>query len=171
MPQTSYALGPAAGYAGYAYDSASSKDVSACPAAEEIPFGMFVEKQVDGTVRLWRGTGKPLGVSLGRDTREGGPYAVGGSASYKQYSSVPVMRRGRMYMQFASSAAGVALTAPNLWTPSDNSLSNLAKRGAATSQATSATTGAEIVAQASGIVFWKAPAATDTVCVVELSFS
>jgi hypothetical protein len=171
MAQTTYTLLPAVGYAGFPYDSASTKDMVSAPAAEEIPFGVLVELQTDGTVRCWRGTGKLLGMAIGSDTRESGSFAIGASATYKQYSQVPVARRGRWFVQFESNAVGVALAAPNFWGPSDNSLTNAAKRGVATSRATAATTGAEIYAQTAGVLFWKAPAATDTVAIIELSLN
>lgn len=171
MPQLSYSLDPSStGYAGDHSDDGATNDVLSAAAAEEIPFGRLLELQVDGTVRLYRGTGKVFGVSMRRDTRETGSYAIGGSATYKQYDPVPVMRRGRMWVQFESNAASVRLAAPNVWTPSDNSLTNLAKLGTFTSRATAGTTGAEIVAAPSAL-FFKAMASTDVVALVEFSFS
>lgn len=171
MSQTSYSRDPIKGYAGARYDASTGTDTAHGVAAEEIPFGVLVERQVDGTIRRWRGTGKVFGVSLRHEAREGGAFAIGGNSNYKQYDQVPVARRGRVWVQFESNAVGVALAAPNFYAATDDSLSNAQYRGRATSRATSATTGAEIVAQASGVLFWKAPAAADTVAVVELSFS
>lgn len=170
MSQTSYSLTPTAGFAGNPYDASGTWDQSSDPAAEEIPFGRLVERQTDGTLRLWRGTGKAYGVSMRHPARETGTFAVGGSATYKQYEQVPVMRRGRIWAAYESNAAGVALAAADVWGPSDDTLSNAAKRGTYTSRATSATAGAEVYAAASTL-FWRAIASTDTVCVVEVSFS
>ncbi len=170
MSQTSYNRDPGAGYAGYSFDT-GPKNISSAPAAETIPFGVLVELQVNGTIRVYRGTGKIFGVSMGKDVRETGQFAIGGTAAWKLYEQVPVMRSGRMFVQFESNAALAALTAPNVWTPSDNSLTNLAKLGLFTSRATSATTGAEITAVAAGILSWKLVAATATVAVVELTFN
>ena len=170
MSQLTYVQDPIPGLAGAPFDAASTRDIVNGPAAEEIPFGRLVERQVDGSIRLWRGgAGKVYGVSVRHEERETGSFAIGGSATYKQFEEVPVMRRGRIWAAYESTAVGVALAAPNVWAPTTNGLGNAALGGTYTTRATSGTVGAEITATTSTL-FWKAVAIADTVCAVEVSF-
>jgi hypothetical protein len=170
MSQTSYSLDPGGVYAGDRFDVAEMYDAVSAPAAETLGFGILVEKQTDGTVRAYRGTGKIYGITMRHDAREGGAFAVGATAEYKQYEQVPVLRTGRIWVQFEAAADSVALAPANVWAPSSDSLSNAAKRGIFTTRAVSAVPGAEVVTPGK-TNFWKVALSTDVLAAVEVDFS
>lgn len=173
MSQTVYSIAAGTGYAGDLYDAHNlfAANIYSRPAAETIPFGVLLEEQVGGTVRVWRGTGKVAGFSMRRATRMGGAYAPSATSSFLQGEEVAIVRSGRMRVQLNSTAAGVAHAAFNVWIPSDNSATNLSKLGTVTSQATSSSTGAEIGASPSTGTFWLVSAiATGGIAVVAFNY-
>lgn len=145
MPQTSYSLDHIASVAGQTV----SQDcvVGKYPASEAIPPGRMCELHTDGTVRLYRG-GKRLGISMYRDAKEPGAWAVD--------DYVPILREGVIWASF-SGGSPADLVDANISGPSVTTTS----AGIFTDSAPAGTTDAEVYA-GNGTVKYAGAVATNT---------
>ncbi len=97
MPQTTYSLDHVAAVAGQVVSK--DRTVGKYAAAEEIPPGRLVVLNSDGALELPQDTtlAKAVGVSMYRDAKEPGPWAVG--------DFVPVLRQGVIWAEFSGGTA------------------------------------------------------------------
>lgn len=164
--QTTVTATPAAGLPGQQFGIGYVLDIASGPAHETIPFGVLVERRTDGKLQVYRG-GRLLGVAMYKPARE---TVLTTNGSYLAGDQVAVMRKGRVWVATSSTAAFVALTAPNVHAASDDSNPTAAaKRGKFTADATSATVGAEILAIASGVLAWRAHTGAEGLALLELN--
>lgn len=149
MSQTSYSLDPSVALAGMLADGGPN-DIVSYPASEVIEPGRAVVLDAAGTVSLPKntgalpasGNGSLKGVAIYVDARGPGAYQVG--------EMVPLLRKGRIWAQFA----GTGATDNELMQvrhASDDSNSELQHRGKFTDAAASTTVGQEKTAFAKGI--------------------
>lgn len=154
--QTTFNINPVGFLSGMYYEQ-FPHDVVSYPCAEAIPPGRLVELNTAGTaVQLVQGGAgvKPLGVSVYKDSREPGVFAIG--------EVIAILRKGRIWADY-SGGTKAALSAVNV----KNSTTIATDRGKFSETATSTTTGAEITL-VPGTVLYNTDGDTNT-CLVELN--
>ncbi len=149
MSQTSYSLDPSVAIAGMLADG-TEPDVTSYPASEVIEAGRAVVLDAGGTVSLPKntgalpanGNGSLKGVAIYVSARGPGAYQIG--------EMVPILRKGRIWAQFAGTGP-TDQEAMQVRHASDDSNSELQHRGKFTDAAASTTVGQEKTAFTKGI--------------------
>jgi hypothetical protein len=164
MPQFSTSLTTVPGVAGQIYDLSAigAGDIISAVAGEVIPFGVLCELNASGTLQPvqdinadWPPVGTAAGTSLAGISiydPEGvmqdylgsaptiPPTGEGSSTSgYPKGYRVPVLRRGRIWMQFDGQGVPTRIGPVNVWHSSTTGL-----QGVITFTATSGTAGSEV---------------------------
>lgn len=155
MPQTSYALDRTVAVAGQPVEVVRKS--ARYSASEEIPPGRLVELHTDGQLRLYRG-GKKYGISMYRDAKEPGAWAID--------DYVPCLRTGSIYVDFDGTAASAAdLAGANFRGPDTTATA----RGKATQAATTSASDAQVFGGGSA-KFIATPTADTGLALLEVDF-
>jgi hypothetical protein len=147
--QTQYDLNPGIARAGQ-LTHLQNHTVDSYKCSEAIPAGRICELHTDGLLRLPQGTtlGKVAGISMYENSMSPG--------GYKSGDLVPVLRSGRIYVDFTGGTQ-TALAPANVMHATDDSLSNVVHRGKFTALAIAEDpvddVGAEIGAAGESIMF------------------
>jgi hypothetical protein len=184
MGQTNYSLGPNPGVPGKVWDLSALRtgDIVSFVAGILIPFGVMVELNSTGKLQPvqdinanWPPTGTVAGTSLAgvsvwdpegvmQDFLGSAPTVPptgGGSstAGYPKGFRVPVLRRGRIWVQYDNTGTATRIGAVNVWHSSDGTHA----QGVFTFAAPATTAGAEVSVAPVSFEFWNPENTTATI--------